>query len=146
MKKNKNSHMGEKLLARDLDDICPKIESSYPPLSLTSAPYAVALTTGRSHGAAKIGRLTAAESRVLSHVSRAKTNKEIAAALGISPATVKRHLEKILTKLQMRNRVEAAIYGLLVKGCPLQGRSRCVIREARDGGRSFADSDWSDDR
>jgi len=39
-------------------------------------------------------KVTAAELRVLSLVSRAKTNKEIAAVLGISPATVKRHLKK----------------------------------------------------
>jgi len=32
-------------------------------------------------------RLTAAEKRVLSLVSLAKTNKEIATALGVSPAT-----------------------------------------------------------
>jgi DNA-binding CsgD family transcriptional regulator len=79
-------------------------------------------------------RLTAAETRVLVHLSQAKTNKEIAATLGISPATVKRHLEKILNKLRLRNRVEAAIYGLLSKGCPLQSRSNCVLRPVRDGG------------
>lgn len=62
--------------------------------------------------------LTAAEKRVIALVSRAKTNKEIAAVLGISPATVKRHLENILRKLQLKNRVEAAIYALRSIGCP----------------------------
>ena len=144
MKKNKTNHSGEKLLGRDLNESCPITESAYPPWSI--APHAVSITARRSDGAAKIGRLTAAESRVLSHVSRAKTNKEIAAALGISPATVKRHLEKILTKLQLRNRVEAAIYGLLVNGCPLQARSRCVIREAWVDGDRFSPSEASEDR
>jgi DNA-binding NarL/FixJ family response regulator len=58
------------------------------------------------------------------------TNKEIAAVLGISPATVKRHLEKILTKLAMRNRVELAIYGLTAS-CPHQGISGCALRQAQ---------------
>ncbi len=56
-----------------------------------------------------ISKLTTAERRILSLVSLAKTNKEIAVALGISPATVKRHLENVLRKLELRNRVEAAI-------------------------------------
>jgi DNA-binding CsgD family transcriptional regulator len=62
--------------------------------------------------------LTIAERRVLNLVSRAKTNKEIAADLGISPATVKRHLENVLRKLHLKNRVEAAIYALMITGCP----------------------------
>ena len=90
---------------------------------------------GDGRGAGK-ARLTAAEVRVLTQVTLAKTNKEIAATLGISPATVKRHLEKILTKLKLRNRVEAAIYGVLSNGCPLQSRPRCGLREARNNGLS----------
>ena len=81
----------------------------------------------------KTARLTAAENRVLSHLSRAKTNKEIASALGISPATVKHHVEKILTKLQLRNRVEAAIYGVMIKSGPLQLCPRCIMRDSQSG-------------
>jgi DNA-binding CsgD family transcriptional regulator len=90
----------------------------------------------RHGGDARQARLTAAERRVITQVTLAKTNKEIAVTLGISPATVKRHLEKILTKLKLRNRVEAAIYGVLINGCPLQSRSRCGLREARNNGLS----------
>jgi DNA-binding CsgD family transcriptional regulator len=73
-----------------------------------------------------LGRnLSAAEKRVLNLVSLAKTNKEIAAALNISPAMVKRHLENILRKLQLRNRVEAAIYGLMIRGCAPGLDSQC---------------------
>jgi len=74
-------------------------------------------------------KVTAAEQRVLSLVSRAKTNKEIAAVLGISPATVKRHLEKILSKLGLRNRVEVAIYGLAANSCPHHSTSGCALRK-----------------
>lgn len=74
-------------------------------------------------------KVTAAEQRVLSLVSRAKTNKEIAADLGISPATVKRHLEQIFSKLGLRNRVEAAIYGLKINSCPHRSISGCALRQ-----------------
>ena len=56
------------------------------------------------------GILTRQERRVLELVAEAKTNKEIALTLAISPATVKRHLENILKKLRLKNRVEAAVY------------------------------------
>ena len=72
--------------------------------------------------------LTAAERRVLTLVSRAKTNKEIAAGLGISPATVKRHLENVLRKLCLKNRVELAIYGLMITGCPRGFDHRCPLK------------------
>ena len=71
--------------------------------------------------------LTTAEKRVLSLVSASMTNREIASSLGVSPATVKRHMENIMHKLQLRNRIDAAIYGLSMAGhcaandgdCPL---------------------------
>ena len=72
-------------------------------------------------------QLTLAEKRVLALVSAAKTNKEIARALGISPATVKRHLENVLRKLALKNRVEAAIYGLIANGCPSGLNSACPL-------------------
>jgi DNA-binding NarL/FixJ family response regulator len=60
--------------------------------------------------------LTAAEKRVLTLVSQAMTNREIASSLEISSATVKRHLENILRKLRVHNRFEAAIYRLTADG------------------------------
>lgn len=82
-------------------------------------------------------KLSAAEKRVLALVSFGKTNKEIAAALRISPATVKRHLENVLRKLAVRNRVEAAIYGLIANGCPSGSNSSCPLalwRKAKHDG------------
>jgi len=97
----------------------------------------VAVQTENQPARDKAFMITAAERRVLTHLTRAKTNKEIALALGISPATVKRHLEKILAKLGLRNRVEAAIYGVMINGCPLQSRASCVMRNAQASGESF---------
>ena len=63
--------------------------------------------------------LTGQEKKVLERVARARTNKEIAAALGISLSTVKRHLEHIMKKLHVKNRVEAAVYAVTKGDCPL---------------------------
>jgi DNA-binding CsgD family transcriptional regulator len=73
------------------------------------------------------GALTAAEARVLRLVSESKTNREIASSLGISPATVKRHLENILRKLRLRNRVEAAIYSLSMSECDRRKNGDCPL-------------------
>ena len=79
-----------------------------------------------------VTRLTAAEKRVIALVSRAKTNKEIAAVLGISPATVKRHLENIRRKFQLKNRVEAAIYAFRSIGCPRGPDPGCPLEVAQE--------------
>ena len=73
--------------------------------------------------------LTAAEERVIRLVSQSNTNREIASILKISPATVKRHIENILRKLRLRNRVEAAIYGLTLDACPARGRAQCPLEK-----------------
>lgn len=67
--------------------------------------------------------LTTRERKVLELVGKANTNKEIAAALGISPATVKRHMENILRKLCLKNRIEAALYAVGLSSCPLGVRA-----------------------
>lgn len=96
------------------------------------------LVAGKDRGLRQPPRITTAEQRVLALVVQARTNKEIALDLGISPATVKRHMEKILSKLGLRNRVEAAIYGLTLSGCPHESSSRCVFRKLQPGGDDTA--------
>lgn len=53
--------------------------------------------------------LTAAEQRVAHLVARALTNREIAAELGLSEATVGVHLGRIYKKLGLRSRTELAL-------------------------------------
>jgi DNA-binding NarL/FixJ family response regulator len=45
-------------------------------------------------------------------LTKGTTNKEIAAVLSISENTVKNHLQNILVKLHLENRVQAATYAL----------------------------------
>jgi DNA-binding NarL/FixJ family response regulator len=54
--------------------------------------------------------LTPREREVLGLVAGGATNKDIAAALDISPSTAKNHLQNILGKLHLENRVQAAAF------------------------------------
>jgi DNA-binding NarL/FixJ family response regulator len=53
-------------------------------------------------------RLSRREWEVLQHIAEGKTNKAVAAALYISPQTVRTHVEHILAKLEVPNRSAAA--------------------------------------
>ena len=60
--------------------------------------------------------LTAREEQILELVARGLSNKEIGRELGIAEKTVKHYVTNVLQKLQVRNRVEAAVLA--------QGRTR----------------------
>jgi two-component system, NarL family, nitrate/nitrite response regulator NarL len=53
--------------------------------------------------------LTRREEQILDAVANGKTNKEVAKLLNISEKTVKHYMTNIMHKLQVRNRVEAAL-------------------------------------
>jgi len=50
------------------------------------------------------------EAEVLAHLTDGHSNKEIAIALGISAATVKGYVERILAKLRVPNRAAAVAW------------------------------------
>ena len=54
--------------------------------------------------------LTVRESQIVQLVQQARTNKEIAAALQLSPGTAKQYLYTLFRKLGVRNRTELAIW------------------------------------
>ena len=58
---------------------------------------------------AAIKRLTPREREVLTALAGGSTNKEIAIALSITPGTVKTHVERLIGKLGVRDRTQAAI-------------------------------------
>jgi DNA-binding NarL/FixJ family response regulator len=56
--------------------------------------------------------LTERELEILQLMAAGKDNPEIAEALFISPRTVKNHISNILRKLQIENRIQAAVYAV----------------------------------
>jgi DNA-binding NarL/FixJ family response regulator len=57
-----------------------------------------------------LATITQREMDVLRHVARGLTNQEIAQTLFIGEGTVKTHVARILTKLELRDRVQIVIY------------------------------------
>jgi DNA-binding NarL/FixJ family response regulator len=56
--------------------------------------------------------LSEREIEVLKLIANGKDNAVIAAELHISPKTVKNHISNILMKLQIDNRIQAAVYAV----------------------------------
>ncbi|MET1000739.1 MAG: LuxR C-terminal-related transcriptional regulator, partial [Acidimicrobiia bacterium] len=65
--------------------------------------------TGSGAAAGTVDALTAREREVLDLVAAGATNRQIAARLFISPKTASVHVSRILTKLGVADRAEAAV-------------------------------------
>lgn len=69
----------------------------------------LAITPSAGPSPSDLSRLTPRESQVLELVAQGLTNKAIGRALGIGPGTVKVHVEKLIAKLNVADRTQAAV-------------------------------------
>lgn len=58
--------------------------------------------------------LSRREHEVLDQIRLGLTNRQIAASLGVSTNTINKHVQEVLRKLEVENRVQAALHGLAV--------------------------------
>jgi len=72
--------------------------------------------------------LTAREEEVLRLVAKGLNNREIAAQLTTTEATIKTHVSSILSKLHLTNRVQAALYAVEKRG---MGMESCLENEVQ---------------
>ncbi len=85
-----------------------------PDISANLMEHVASLSIPPGHPPAGLERLTRREQEVLGAVAKGMSNKEIAVLLRISEKTVKSHMTRVLGKLGVSDRTQAALY--VVKG------------------------------
>jgi DNA-binding NarL/FixJ family response regulator len=102
-----------------IEDVMKGIQSAAVGESLISPTIAgkvlerVRASTASPDAAEAIrAELSDREVEVLKLIANGKDNSQIAADLHISPKTVKNHISNILMKLQIENRIQAAVYAV----------------------------------
>jgi DNA-binding NarL/FixJ family response regulator len=80
-----------------------------PPSVAGTEPAATSLDQLEVEATSRLAALTPQQFRVLSMVSSGLLNKQIAAELSVSEATVKAHVSAVMQKLGVSNRTQAVL-------------------------------------
>ncbi|MBI2165089.1 MAG: response regulator transcription factor [Chloroflexi bacterium] len=80
--------------------------------SSAQRPGIALLSRQRGDESMVAGKLTLRENQVLKLITDGASNKEIARALGLATITVKKHVQNLLTKLDVSDRTQAAVKAL----------------------------------
>lgn len=119
----KNGASGYLLKDASIDDVAAGVRLVSSGQSLISPSMATKLLSEfvsvsakqEENSGARRPTLTNREMQVLMQVAKGRSNKEIAAELVIAENTVKNHIRNILEKLQLKSRMEVAVYALRAK-------------------------------
>jgi len=95
----------------DGDELCRAIHAAAAG-KVQLAPEAAAFLLRELRTTDQVEPLTARETEVLRLLGQGQSNREIARSLHLKEETVKTHVSKILSKLGVRSRTQAAIYAL----------------------------------
>ncbi|MHA7280027.1 response regulator [Arthrobacter sp. MDT2-2] len=97
--------------------VAPRVTQRLLETYVRSLPSAHAATTVPDR---RLAGLTPREREVLEAIAEGLSNAELAARFFLSEATIKTHVRRILTKLDLRDRVQAVVYayenGIVVPG------------------------------
>ncbi|HLG74729.1 MAG TPA: response regulator transcription factor, partial [Chloroflexota bacterium] len=105
-------------IARQIEGLCRSAHAGYPAAwaagqAMTlDAAIAYAVGDERPGAAPPGGRLTAREREVARLLAEGLSNPQIAERLVLSRGTVKRHVENILTKLNLESRAQVAAWAV----------------------------------
>lgn len=99
-------------VAKDLPvaDMLVAIRNLSKPGSGGRTLFSISAASGTGNGVSSwtsLRGLTRREQEVLAELNRGRTNREIAARLGVSVTTVNKHVQQVLKKLHVRNRGQA---------------------------------------
>lgn len=92
--------------------LCDEVDAGRLGRSEVDAVLAAAGQAGRPSRVPRPGGLTEREVDVLRLIARGHTNRQVAAALGISPKTVGRHVEHIYAKAGVTTRAGATLFAM----------------------------------
>jgi NarL family two-component system response regulator LiaR len=98
-------------LLKDVEpaELARAVRAAHAGQAMLAPPVAARLVRAVAEGAGQRERLTAREREVLELIARGRSNKRIAFELGISEKTVKAHVGRLLAKLGVADRTQAAL-------------------------------------
>jgi len=96
------------------EELIEKINQAINGETVISSPLTQILVRSLQspHASNPIEKLTQREIEILKHIAAGKSNKAIANALSITEGTVKVHVKNLLKKLELKTRVEAAVWAV----------------------------------